>query len=303
MKILVTGGAGFIGSHVVDAYIEQGHTVVVVDSLLTGQKKNINPHAILYTCDITSPDLFAIFEKEKPDIVNHHAAQMNVHYSVEHPINDAHVNILGLLNVLQCCVKTKVKKIIFISSGGAMYGDTKIIPTPESIYPEPLSPYGLAKFVGEEYVKLFHRLYGLQYSILRYANVYGPRQNPKGESGVVSIFIDKLFHNQQLIIYGDGKQTRDYIFVADVVQANVLCLTAGDSYAFNIGTGKEMSVIQLLEVLLIIINKKSLPLFEPSRSGEVARGALDCSLAKKIIHWQPQYSLREGIEKTVRELQ
>lgn len=303
MKILVTGGAGFIGSHVVDAYIKEGHSVVIIDNLSTGKKNNINQNAKFYSCDINSSELLAVFQKEKPDIVNHHAAQMNVYYSVENPINDAQTNILGLLNVLNCCIKSKVKKIIFISSGGAMYGNAKVIPTSESAYPKPLSPYGLTKFVGEEYVRLYHRLYGLKYSILRYANVYGPRQNPKAEAGVVAIFIEKLLLSQQPIIYGDGNQTRDYVYVADVVDANILCLVKGDNYAYNIGTGKETSVNQLLEILLSIMNKKTIPLFEPPRQGEVAKGALDCTAAEKILGWTPKYSLYEGLQKTVGEVQ
>ena len=303
MKILVTGGAGFIGSHVVDAYVKEGHDVVVVDNLSTGLKNNLNPKAKFYPCDINSPDLLVIFQKENPDIVNHHAAQMNVRYSVENPINDAQINILGLLNVLQCCITSKVKKIIFISSGGAMYGDAKKIPTPESAYPEPLSPYGLAKFVGEKYVKLYQRLYGLKYSTLRYANVYGPRQNPQAEAGVVAIFIDRIFHNQKPIIYGDGTQTRDYVYVADVVGANLLCITKGDNQAFNIGASKETSVNELLDILLSVMNKKTTPLFELPRSGEVSRGALDCTAAKKVLGWEPQHSLHQGIQKTFQGLQ
>ncbi len=303
MKILVTGGAGFIGSHVVDAYINNGHEVVVVDNLSTGQKNNIHPEAKFYSCDISSPELFTIFQNEQPEIVNHHAAQMNVRYSVENPTTDAQINVLGLLNVLNCCIQSKVKKIIFISSGGAMYGDAKIIPTPESAYPEPLSPYGLTKFAGEEYIKLFHRLYELKYSILRYANVYGPRQNPNGEAGVVAIFIDRILQGKQLIIYGDGNQTRDYIYVTDVVQANILCLTAGDICTFNIGTGKETSVLQLLGVLLEIMNTKALPFFHSKRQGEVLRGALDCNAARNLLQWQPSHLLYEGLKKTILGLQ
>ncbi len=298
MKILVTGGAGFIGSHVVDAYIKEGHDVVIIDDFSTGDKKNLNQKAKIYSCDINSPELIEIFEKEKPDIVNHHAAQMNVRYSVEDPINDAQINIIGLLNVLNCCIKTNVKKIIFISSGGAMYGDAKTIPTPESTYPEPLSPYGLAKFVGEEYVKLFYRLYGLKYIILRYANVYGPRQNPKGEAGVVAIFIDRIIENKQPIIYGDGNQTRDYVYVMDIVEANLLSLTKGDNQAFNIGTGRETSVNELLKILLQVMNKEVKLIFEPERQGEIERGALDCTTAKNILGWQAKHTLQQGMQNT-----
>jgi UDP-glucose 4-epimerase len=224
---------------------------------------------------------------------------MNVRYSIEDPIHDAQINILGLLNVLNCCIKTQVKKIIFISSGGAMYGDAKAIPTPESTYPEPLSPYGLAKFVGEEYVKLYARLYGLKYSILRYANVYGPRQNPKGEAGVVAIFIDRILQNKQPIIYGDGNQTRDYVYVMDLVEANLLSLTKGNNQAFNIGTGKQTSVNELLKILLQVMNKQTKPIFESKRQGEVEKGALDCTAAKKILEWDAKHTLQQGLQKTV----
>jgi UDP-glucose 4-epimerase len=224
---------------------------------------------------------------------------MNVRYSIEDPLHDAQINILGLLNVLNCCIKTQVKKIIFISSGGAMYGDAKAIPTPESTYPEPLSPYGLAKFVGEEYVKLYARLYGLKYSILRYANVYGPRQNPKGEAGVVAIFIDRILQNKQPIIYGDGNQTRDYVYVMDLVEANLLSLTKGNNQAFNIGTGKQTSVNELLKILLQVMNKQTKPIFEQKRQGEVEKGALDCTAAKKILEWDAKHTLQQGLQKTV----
>ncbi len=298
MKILVTGGAGFIGSQVVDKYIEEGHTVVVVDSLVTGQEKNLHPKAIFYKCDITSPELKNIFEKEKPDVVNHHAAQMNVRKSIEEPVYDAQTNVLGLINVLSCAAEAKVKKFIFISSGGAMYGDAPVLPTPEETHPTPLSPYGLAKHIGEQYVQLFHRLYGMSYVILRYANVYGPRQNPQGEAGVIAIFIDNMLNGKKATIFGDGQQTRDYVYVADVVAANSKALTTGENKILNLGTGKEVSVLELHTIVQEVLTTNEEPQFAEKRHGEVFRGALHCSAAENILGWKATIDLKEGIQKT-----
>ncbi len=299
MKIIVTGGAGFIGSHVVDAYCQEGHTVVVVDNLLTGERKNIHPLARFYHCDITSKELLSIFEKEKPDIVNHHAAQMNVRKSLEDPLFNAQSNIMGLLNVLSCAVKTNSKKFIFISSGGAIYGDAAKIPTPETALVQPLSPYGLSKYTGERYIQLYSHLYGLSYTILRYANVYGPRQNPLGEAGVIAIFIDALLKGKQPFIFGDGEQTRDYIYIADIVAANLLCLTKGPNEIFNLGTEKETSVNTLFSLLQSTITSSLKPIHAPKRAGEVSRNALNCQKARSLLEWQVRYPLEEGIRKTV----
>jgi len=299
MKILVTGGAGFIGSHVVDKYIKEGHSVIVVDDLTTGNKDSLNPKAIFYNCDIRSSELFAIFEKEMPDIVNHHAAQVNVRKSVENPVLDAEVNIIGLLNVLQCSLKFNVKKFIFISSGGAIYGDARQIPTPESSPALPLSPYGLAKDVGENYVKLLNQLHGLQYTILRYGNVYGPRQDPSGEAGVIAIFIGKILKGNSPTIFGDGEQTRDYIFVGDIADVNLLCLENGKNQTFNIGVGKETSV----NSLFLILKKQQLfgedAIHTDKRTGEVFRNCLDNSKAKKLLCWENKTSLEQGIKETI----
>lgn len=299
MKILVTGGAGFIGSHVVNKYREEGHTVIVVDSLVTGQEKNIHPKATFYNCDITSPKLLEIFQKEKPDVVNHHAAQMNVRLSIEEPMYDAQTNVIGLINVLSCAVETKVKRFIFISSGGAMYGDAPILPTPEETHPTPLSPYGLAKYIGEQYVQLYHRLYGIPYVILRYANVYGPRQNPQGEAGVIAIFIDNMLSGKNATIFGDGKQTRDYVYVADVVTANSKALISGDNCILNLGTGKEIAVVELHSIIQEILLVSEKPEFAEKRHGEVFRSALNCTAAKNILGWKATVDLREGVQKTV----
>lgn len=300
MKILVTGGAGFIGSHVADAYIKEGHTVVVVDNLCTGTKKNIHPEARFYPCDITDfSRLLEIFEKEKPDIVNHHAAQMNVRHSLQDPVLDVQVNIIGLLNVLSCSVKTSVKKFIFISSGGAIYGNAAEIPTPETAPAQPLSPYGLSKDTGERYVQLYFHLYELSFTILRYANVYGPRQNPEGEAGVIAIFINKMLKGEQPIIFGDGEQTRDYIFVGDVVAANLLALHTGNNQTFNIGTGRQTSVNTLFLLLQKEIHFSKKPFYSEEISGEVRDGALYITHAKNVLGWEPQVSLEHGLHLTV----
>jgi UDP-glucose 4-epimerase len=299
MKIMITGGAGFIGSHIVDAYIEAGHDVIVVDNLTTGTKEFLHKRARFYECDIISDELLAIFEKELPDVVSHHAAQMNVRVSLEKPVVDANVNILGLLNVLQCSVASGVKKFLFISSGGAVYGDTLQIPTSEEVVPCPLSPYGLAKYVGEQYIQLFHRLHGLNYSILRYGNVYGPRQNPYGEAGVIAIFIAKMLAGQQPTILGDGEQTRDYVYVQDIVTANLLALEKGDHAIFNLGTGKETSVITLFALLQKQLDFQNVALYSDKNQGEVSRNALDCARAKEGLGWVPEHDLQMGLEKTI----
>jgi len=239
LKILVTGGAGFIGSHVVDGYIKAGHDVVVVDNLFTGKRENINPEAKFYEIDIRSKGLEKIFEREKPLIVNHHAAQISVPVSVENPIFDAEVNIIGLINILQACVKYGVKKIIFASSGGAIYGEAQEYPTSEKYPPLPLSPYAITKLTSEYYLEFYRHQYRLNYTILRYANIYGPRQIPKGEAGVVAIFIENLLSGRPSVIYHfpdepDG-MARDYCYVEDVVKANILVLKNGSNEIFNIG--------------------------------------------------------------------
>ncbi len=299
MKILVTGGAGFIGSHVVDAYITAGHEVVVVDNLSGSTKDFINPNARFYYCDITSPQLKEIFEKERPDIVNHHAAQMNVRVSIADPLQDAHVNILGLLNVLRCSVEVDVKKFIFISSGGAVYGENSCIPIMENASSQPLSPYGLAKYTGEQYVALFHKLHGLCYTVLRYGNVYGPRQNSYGEAGVIAIFISRMLHNEQLTIFGDGAQTRDYVYIADIVAANLLCLEKGHYNVFNLGTGKETSVKALFGILQEQLHYTKKPSFANLSAGEIFRNALDCTFAGEMLDWKAKYDLVLGIKETV----
>lgn len=303
MKILVTGGAGFIGSHVVDAYVEQGHEVIIIDNLKTGNKKNVNQKARFYNCNIQdTAAILEIFEKEKPEVVNHHAAQMNVRHSIEDPKYDAETNVIGLINILNAAVKTKVKRFIFISSGGAIYGHAPV-PTKEVTVPKPLAPYGLSKYVGEQYVQLYHSLYQLPYVILRYANVYGPRQNPEGEAGVIAIFIDKIIKNEEPIIFGDGEQTRDYIHIKDVVAANILALTKGTNDVFNIGTRIQTSVNTLFSIMKKHMSFSKNPIHETEIKGEVKYGALECSKAKEILGWTPKIKIEEGIEKTMAIIQ
>ena len=301
MKILITGGAGFIGSHVADAYIKEGHDVVIIDNFSTGRKENCNKNAKLIECDITNKSqIEEIFECEKPDVVNHHAAQMNVRKSIEDPKYDAEINILGLVNILHISSRTKVKRFIFSSSGGAIYGPAEI-PTEEKLIPCPVSPYGLSKLVGERYIQLYNELYGMQYVLLRYANVYGPRQNPHGEAGVIAIFIDQMQRNEQPTIFGDGQQTRDYVYVKDVVKANILALTKGDNQIINIGTGKETTVNHIFSEL-----KKQMRFQKSARHGEeirgeVRRGALKIDKANTILSWKPTVVLEQGLLYTETE--
>lgn len=299
MKILVTGGAGFIGSNVADRYIADGHDVVVVDDLSSGHKSNVNPLAKFYKMGIESKKLPDIFEKEKPDIVNHHAAQINVRKSVKDPAFDAGVNIIGSLKLFQECAQHNVKKIIFASSGGTIYGEQNNFPAKETHPINPISPYGIAKLSIEMYLSFYAVTHGINYTILRYANVYGPRQNPLGEAGVAAIFIDAMLKNKPVTINGDGAQTRDYVYIEDVVEANTKSLYNGDCGMFNIGTGIETDVNTLAEKLKNLTNYKSAFKYGPSIPGEQKRSALDTAKAKKDIGWNPLVYLDEGISRTV----
>lgn len=299
MNILVTGGAGFIASHVADKYIELGHNVVIIDNLSSGKKENLNPKAIFYKMDIQDRNVEEIFKKHRFDAVNHHAAQMDVRKSVEDPIFDARTNVIGLLNILQNSVKHGVKKIIFISSGGVVYGDPERLP-PKETYPfAPESPYGVTKTIGEYYLRYYAKIFNMKFTALRYSNVYGPRQNPEGEAGVVAIFSQQMLNGAKCSIYGDGEQTRDYVSVFDVARANTACLDKGDNESINIGTGRETSVNQLFELLSKITGYNQKPAFLPQRKGELARNFLDVEKANKILGWVPEMTLEEGLKKTV----
>lgn len=299
MKVLVTGGAGFIGSHIVDRLIREGHDVVVVDNLSTGKKKNLNPAARFYKVDILNPKIEKIFKNEKPDLISHHAAQMDVRRSVADPIFDAQVNILGLLNVLENAVRCGAKKVIFASSGGAVYGEQQIFPAPETHPLHPVSPYGISKLAGEHYLYYYRQAAGLGYVALRYANVYGPRQDPFGEAGVVAIFSQKALLNDQPIINGNGKQTRDYVFVQDVVEAHMAVLEDGVQGIFNVGTGRETSVNQLFRHMVEVTGAKTREVYGPEKRGEQARSVLDYTKLKKATDWEPSVPLPDGLKLTV----
>jgi len=299
MKILVTGGAGFIGSNVSDALVKDGHEVAVLDNLSTGKEENINPEVKFYNIDLLDMESLELaFREFKPDVVNHHAAQIDVRKSVEDPAFDAETNIIGSINLFELSINYGVRRIIFSSTGGALYGEPEKLPASEDTPIEPLSPYGVAKYCVENYLNYFKRLYSIERVILRYANVYGPRQDPLGEAGVVAIFTGKILKGETPVIYGDGAQTRDYIYVEDVVEANVLALN-GKEGVYNIGTGKETSVNELIEVFSKVLGREIKPEYAPPRIGEVHRISLDGDRAKKELGFVPKYSLEEGIRKTI----
>ena len=296
MKILVTGGCGFIGSHIVDAYIAKGHEVVVIDDLSTGNIDNLNPQVKFYQEKIFS-NIAGIFEDEKFQLINHHAAQINVRTSVDDPIYDAQVNVLGTTNLLHLASRNGIKRFIFASSGGAVYGEPEEYPISENAVLAPLSPYGASKVAAEKYIMTFSRLYDMDYVILRYSNVYGPRQIIKSEAGVISIFTARILRNESCEVYGDGKQVRDYVFVADVVEANILALGCSPNI-FNIGTNVETSVNDLIDVFSSIVKKEVVHQHVEPRPGEVFRNVLDCSRAFTQINWQPKTKLADGILNT-----
>ena len=299
MRILVTGGAGFIGSHIVDAYLQEGHDVTVIDNLSTGKKENLNPRAKFFKIDMCEEDVETIFKQGGFDVINHHAAQIDVRKSVANPIFDARVNILGLINLLQNCIKYEVKHFIFASTGGAIYGEQETFPASESHPTHPLSPYGVAKLAGEHYLFFYKQIYGLNTTILRYANVYGPRQDPHGEAGVVAIFTQKFLTGEQPVINGDGMQTRDFVYVGDVAKANALALSHKGGGIFNIGTGKEITVKQLFRQLADIVGIKAEERYGPAKSGEQKRSVIDFTKANKILGWLPLVSFTEGLNSTV----
>ena len=296
---IVTGGAGFIGSHIVDRLIQKQYRVVVIDNLSSGKKENLNPKAILYKLDIRNPQVLDIFQKEKPYAVFHFAAHIEARKSVEDPVLDALENIIGTLFVLEQCRKNKVKKIVFTSSGGEVYGDAKKIPTPESYDPNPISPYGVAKLAVEKYLKAYERLYAISPLTLRLGNVYGPRQNPKGEAGVVAIFTAAMLNREKLYIHGDGKQTKDYIFIDDVIDVVLKAFEQDATGVFNIGTQKETSVNDIFLQLKELTNSKIVPLYTLPPLILFRRGALSIAKARREFQWKPKASLKEGLRTTV----
>lgn len=311
MKILVTGGAGFIGSHVVDGYIREGHGVAVVDNLFSGKKENINPKATFYEEDIRSPQIEKIIARERPEVVNHHAAQISVPASVEDPLFDADVNVKGFLNVLEASRKHGVRKVIFISSGGAIYGEADQYPTSEGYSPQPLSPYAITKLVSESYLFYYRHQWGLSYTILRYANIYGPRQIPHGEAGVVAIFMTRLMNNQPCILYHFPSEprgmSRDYCYVGDVVRANMLAIDHGENDAFNIGTGEATKTLDLFRIIFEEVKKLNTnlddtliePVSQVARAGDIARSCLVAEKARLNLGWSAETPLVQGIEATL----
>jgi UDP-glucose 4-epimerase len=299
VKIAVTGGAGFIASHVVDAYLDGGHEVHVIDDFSTGQNVNVNSQATLHRVDIAEKEAARLIEQIKPDVLSHHAAQMDVRHSVADPTFDARVNILGFINLLEACKNSGVKKIIFASSGGAVYGEQKVFPAPESHDTEPASPYGVSKRAGELYLPYYHQAFGLPYIALRYANVYGPRQSAKGEAGVVAIFLSALLAGKTPVINGDGRQTRDYVCVGDVVAANVAALQSSFIGPINIGTGVETDVVTIYQHLRQAVGSPIEAQHGPAKPGEQRRSCLDAGRAAQILGWRPQMTLKDGLRHTV----
>jgi len=297
MKILVTGGAGFIASHVSDRFIELGHEVVIVDNLSTGKKEYVNPQARLIEADITHKDSIQdIIRSERPEIIDHHAAHIQVGNSVKNPQFDAENNIMGIINMMEAAKDVGVKKVIMASTGGAMYGD-KPVPFDESLREEPLSPYGVSKRSGELYLNYYYQQYGIPYIALRYANVYGPRQNPHGESGVVAIFSEMLAAGKKPVINGDGSHTRDYVFVTDVARANELALSAEFVGALNIGTMTETSTKEVFEQVVTALGLSVPVEYGAERPGEQVRSVLSYKKAEQLLGWSPTIAFAEGVQK------
>lgn len=298
MNILVTGGAGFIGSQVVDAYIDNNHHVVIIDDMSKGRKEFVNPKAILHEISISDLSIAEIIKKENIQVVNHHAAQISVTDSVKDPVKDAESNIIGTLQLLQNTVESTVERFIFASTGGAIYGEQDYFPAGEEHPQKPSSPYGLSKLSVEAYLGFYQEQYGLKSTILRYGNVFGPRQNPNGEAGVVAIFCNRLLKDQAPVINGDGEQTRDYIFVGDVVRANLLALSPNSSGTFNVGTGQETSVNELTRMLLRIAGSDISAQTSQKNRYEQRRSCLDYKKLKESLNWNPEVSLEEGLIET-----
>ncbi len=299
MRVLVSGGTGFIGSHVVDAYIAAGHEVLVVDDLSTGKRANLHPRARFVQAAIQDPEVRRLIVEENIEVVNHHAAQMDVRRSVADPLFDARVNILGLLNILEGAREARVGKVIFASSGGTVYGEQQVFPADETHPTRPISPYGVSKLSGEHYLSFYQAEYGMPYIALRYANIYGPRQDPHGEAGVVAIFSLRLLAGQQAVIHGDGEQTRDYVFVHDVARVNVAALQADYTGALNISTGRETSVNTLFRQLRRLTGADAAEHHGPAQAGEQRRSVLAGGRAERILGWRPQVTLADGLERTV----
>ena len=299
---LVTGGAGFIGSHLVDRLVEENYRVVIVDDLSTGKLKNLNHDAVFHHTSITHPSLLDVMNREQPNVVFHLAAQSSVSRSVKDPILDNEVNVLGTLRLLEASRRSGVEKIVYSSTGGALYGEPEVVPCPDDAPVTPVSPYGMSKYMAEQYLDFYARQYLQNYTTLRYGNVYGPRQDPHGEAGVVAIFISGMLHGQRPRIFGDGNQTRDFVSVDDVVDANIAAIARGHRKALNVGTGQLTSVNELYQILMEITGYRWEAEHGPARAGDVYRISLDCSRAQEELGWTPRVSLAEGLARTVEYL-
>jgi UDP-glucose 4-epimerase len=298
-KVLITGGAGFIASQIADALIEQGREVVIVDDLSHGSITNINPKAKFYKVDIRDQNLDEIFAKERPQIVNHHAARTSVTHSLSKPTDDAEVNILGALNLLQNCVKWGIKKIIYASSGGAIYGEPVYLPCDESHPIAPLSPYGVSKYAVELYINSYLNNFGLNHTILRYANVYGPRQISTGEAAVVAKFAHQMLMGNDISINGNGEQARDFVYVGDIVRANIMAMEQTKNEVYNLGTGKTISVNQIFSLLKSMIGYNREPRYLPAIKGEIFNTSLNAAKAKKELEWVAETNFNDGLKATV----
>lgn len=301
MKILVTGGAGFIGSHVVDGYRRLGHEVAVIDNLARGFERNVNGAARLFRGDIRDRGFVAsVFSEVRPEVLNHHAAQMDVRRGVREPGFDAQVNILGSINLLEEAITNQVRRVIYASTAGAAYGEPEDFPVSERGAVKPITPYGISKHTVEHYLFTFSQLYGLRYVVLRYGNVYGPRQSSAGESGVFAIFAETMLAGAQPVLYGDGSKLRDYVYIDDVARANVAALSRGDAEIFNIANGVPTSDREVFDVVRALLKRQEIePKFAPKRPGEIDRICLDISKARALLGWTPKVTLTEGAQRTV----
>lgn len=298
MKMLVTGGAGFIGSHIVELLLAEGHDVAVVDNLKTGKRANLDARARFYEVDVVTPEFLSVMETERPEVVFHEAAQMSVKVSTDDPRYDAQVNVLGLINVLEACVAAGTRKVLFASSG-ATYGNPQYLPIDEDHPQLPESPYGITKMVAEHYLKYYALDRGLRYTALRYGNVYGPRQDAFGEAGVVAIFTQQLLNGETPMIHWDGEQVRDYVHVADVARANLLAATAGDDHCYCIGTGVGSSVNQIFQAVSDAVGVSVEPRRGPRRPGDLRAAYFVIDRARRELGWEPTVPLREGLAQTV----
>ena len=301
MKILVTGGAGFIASHVTNGYINLGHEVAVLDDLSRGRRQNLNPQAYFYEGDVRDRTIVQrAFSEFKPDVVNHHAAQMDVRRGVREPVFDVQVNVLGSLNLLEEAIAHKVRRFVYISTAGAAYGEPRELPVPEDHPINPITPYGISKHTIEHYLFTFSHLYGLEYVVLRYGNVYGPRQNSQGEAGVFAVFSEQILAGAQPVIYGDGSKTRDYVYIDDVVAANVAALDKGRGEMFNIASGQPTTDLEVFTLVCTLLGRAELrPRHVSVRPGEIQDIYLDIGKAARLLDWSPKVTLAEGASRTI----